>query len=181
MRDHRQVGPPGSTEHPDSDDVLVVSWPKDRERYGAVLRELPLMRFLRSAMWWSLVVSGSSALLLWAGDAQVAVYAVAVVPGLLGVTCYLSACRSNLKAIGEGTITWRLSREGLRIEGDTATEIPWSQQQLWRRAAGHLIIELRRPGGSRANPAVAAPLQAFDPAAWRKAEVILRSRLGAER
>ncbi len=65
------MAPTGSTEHPGADDVVVVSWPKDRERYQAVLRELPLMRFLRSAMWWSLVVSAALALLLWAARAAV--------------------------------------------------------------------------------------------------------------
>lgn len=174
------MAPTGSTEPPGADDVVVVSWPKDRERYQGVLRELPLMRFLRSGMWWSLLVSAALALLLWAARAAVLLNAVAVLPGLLGVTCYLSFRRSSLKAIGSGTITWRLGREGLRIEGDIATEIPWSEQQLWRRAANHLIIELRRPNGSRANPAVAAPLQAFDHEAWRKVEVILGSHLGAE-
>lgn len=134
------------------DEAVWVTWPKDRERYRPALVELPLFRFLRRGMAVSLVVSAILlAVMLWLRP-DVATVGVAVVPGLLGVTCYLSTLRSTLRGVGTGTLSWRMGSQGLRIEGEVVTEIPWSHMARWRRAAGHVIIEMKRPGGGASAP-----------------------------
>ena len=159
---------------------MTVSWPKDRARYRAVLPELPVFRYLRRVMV-GLVATSAAGLagLLWLGP-DLASATVMLLPGALGVGALLCARRSALAGIGTGTLSWRLDASGVRIEGETATEIPWSQAVRWRRGAGHLIIEMRRTGSRRINPAIAAPLQAFTPEQWERTEAGLRRDVGPE-
>ncbi len=158
--------------------MVTVSWTKDRERYKRVLGELPGYRRLRRRVRWLL---GASALLLiivvLTGVTADAVI-VALVPGAMGLVAGTCVRRTVLGEIGAGTLSWRFDATGLRIEGDTATEIPWRQMVQWRRASGHLIIEVRRPNGKQPHSAVAAPLEAFSAPAWDGTEALLRRGVG---
>ena len=179
------------------DDALVeVSWPKDRQRWAAALREFPVMRRLRVS--W-LVAAAMSAVLLagsvvirarggvrvgpvritddgsWSSSVAVALLPVAVV----GVLAFCIR-RSLLASVTDGTMTWRLSDEGIRLEGETAVEYPWTSVVRWRRAVGHLLIETKPLTRRAVRPGAAAPLSAFDAEQWLATEALLRARVGPE-
>lgn len=160
-------------------DAVSVSWPKDRHRFARALREFPGVRRFRARVRWAFLVSAVLVVvMLWLGGGAMGVI-VALLPGLMALSLYLGVRRAMLAEVGTGTMTWRVDDRGVRAEGTTATEIPWSQMVRWERRAGHLLIEVRRPNGKQPNAAMAAPLEAFSPEDWERTEAILRTRLGS--
>lgn len=158
------------------DGAVSVSWPKDRKRYGRVLWEFPIFRDFRSWKRWLVILSVPFS--SWLLGAGALITGLSLVPAALLLAFIVAMRRSMLAEVGTGTLTWRVDPRGVRIEGDTATEIPWSQMLRWRCTAGHVVIEVRRPSGKQPNAAVAAPLAAFGPLAWERTEVLLRDALG---
>ena len=157
---------------------MVVSWPKDRNRFRRVLGEFPVVRRARICAICGVVSTAVIVILLvLAGWASPVTLLSAVVPTLVLSLPYLNGRAALLREIGTGTLTWRLDDHGLRVEGETATEFPWRQLTTWRTAADHLIIEVRRPNGQRPNSACAAPLAAFSPLEWERSEAMLRERI----
>lgn len=158
---------------------MVVSWTKDRARFKKVLPELPVFRWIRRGAMWFLAITVLLEVVLVVGGPTATAVILALFPGALGVTAYFSCVRAAVAEVGAGTLTWRFDDRGLRVEGDTATEIPWSQMAKWCRAADHLVIEVRATNPRKPNPALAAPLEAIDPA-WDTIEPRLRENIGGE-
>lgn len=158
---------------------MVVSWTKDRARFKKVLPELPVFRWIRRGGIWFLAITLLLEVLLIIGEPTATTVILGLFPSALGVTAYFSCLRAALAEVRTGALTWRFDDRGLRVEGDTATEIPWSQMAKWRRAADHLIIEVRATNPRKPNPALAAPLEAIDPA-WDRIEPRLRENLGRD-
>jgi hypothetical protein len=159
-------------------EAVVVSWPKDRDRFRRVLSEFPVVRRGRTCALWGVILTAAILLvLILAGWASPATVIVAALPTLVLSLPYLHARTALLREIGTGTLTWRLDDDGLRVEGETATDIPWRQMSGWRTAADHLIIEVRRPNGQRPDSACAAPLAAFSELDRQRSEALLRAHL----
>jgi hypothetical protein len=161
-----------------SGEAVVVSWPKDRDRFRRALGEFPVVRRARvCAIYGGVSTAAIVILLTLAGRATPATMLSAALPALVLSLPYFTARTALLREVGSGTLTWQLDDDGLRIQGDTATEIPWRQMADWRTAADHLIIEVRRPNGQRPNSACAAPLTAFSPLDRQRSEAMLRERI----
>jgi hypothetical protein len=127
-------------------------------------------------MWFVLLTVLMEVVLVIAGPDATAMI-LALLPGAHGVTAYLSCVRAALAEVGTGTVVWRFDDRGLRVEGETSTEIPWSRMARWRRASDHLIIEVRNTNPKKPNHALAAPLAPIEPE-WHRIEPRLRSSIG---
>ncbi len=165
------------------DQGVAVTWAKDRTRWKRALREFPVARAHRRLIVWGMFFSILLVILVISADPQdveAHVLVLCMLPAALAAAAVSSTRRALLSSVTEGTITWRLSEVGLRIEGDSVLEYPWSQVVVWRRAAGHLIVEIRQAGRRMPRSAAAAPLEAFNPESWSRAERLLSQRVGDE-
>lgn len=169
----------------DPDDVpeVVVTWTKDRERWKRAFREFPVIRHQRRFIVAGGVASAFLASCVALGGidrSDVVALELCLLPILLATAVVISSRRTTLASVTEGTMTWRISGAGIRAESDAATEYPWSMVVRWRRAADHLIIEVKQPAPRTPRPAAAAPLDAFDAESWSSTVQLLRQWVGDE-
>ena len=164
---------------------IVVTWEKDRERWRRAFREFPgyrnQRRFVAAGALVSVLLAGAVA--LGGGgidESDFTALVLCLLPFLMAGAAVISVRRAALRSVTAGTMTWRVNDEGFRSEGDSATEYPWPMVQRWRRAAGHIIVEVRPPAPRLPRPAAAAPLEAFDAETWPQMERILLDHVGAE-
>jgi hypothetical protein len=165
---------------PGQSPTVQVTWTKDRQRYRRALVELPVLRRMRRFVGIGVVVSLACFVLLALVGASFAWFVLAAMPALLPATVYLSSIRTMLREVGAGALSWTFDGQGLRIVGTTTTEIPWAQMVRWYRRAGHLMLEVRRPNERTPHQGCAAPLTAFDEAAWPETVALLHGHLGDE-
>lgn len=162
-----------------ADGTIVLSWTRDRKRWKGALREFPVSARARRY-----IIVGAVAsvvlLLIAPADASSSSRLAALAPFLMTTGTAIWTRRAMLSTVKEGTTIWKLSDAALRVEADYVTELPWSEVVMWRRAAGHLIIELPHPVRRAPRQAIAAPLFAFDPESWQQTELLLRQRVGEE-
>ncbi|MEQ1788264.1 MAG: hypothetical protein ABL966_14525 [Acidimicrobiales bacterium] len=163
-----------------SDQAVVVSWTKDRARFRPAALEMPILRRLRRTVQLIAALFGGTAALLALGGVPGWAVGWMALPPFFLATFYVVVRWSTLREVGTGTLTWHIDGRGIRVEGTTATEIPWAQMARWYRRAGHLMVEVRRPNGHEPHQGAAAPLTAFDEAAWSQAEGLLTTHLGPE-
>lgn len=164
---------------------IVVTWTKDRERWKRAFREFPGYRYqhrvIAAGALFSLLLAAAVAV---GGDgveeSDSTAFVLCLLPFLLAGAAVVSTRRATLRSVTAGTMTWRVSEEGFRSEGDSATEYRWPMVMRWRRAAGHVIVEVRPPASRLPRPAAAAPLEAFDAETWLEMERILREQVGDE-
>lgn len=158
---------------------IVMSWPRDRQRYAKVFRHFPGMRRLRVGTF-GIALAGVALAVVGLGTGNLLAFFPGVAIATFFGMMYPWATHVHLMAIGQGTLTWRIGQQGIRVEGDLATEVPWAQVVRWRRIAEHVLVETRRPTTTSTGPAMAAPMQAFSTDAWLRAERLLRDRVGPE-